>query len=383
MNIGRTLITGGAGFIGSHTADALLAMGADVRILDNLDSQVHGPSGALPAYLAKEVEVVVGDVRDPDTVDRSLDGVDYVLHLAALTGVGQSMYDLHGYTDVNVTGTANVLERVVKAGIDLQRFVLASSRAVYGEGTFFCIRCGIVYPSVRRRADMEAGDFTMHCPSCGNEVQLAHTNEGRPLNPVSLYGWTKRWQEELCIHAARTFGLPVTILRYFNVYGSRQSLVNPYTGIVSIFYSRLEEEAPISIYENGQPVRDFVHVFDVARANVAALRADVPSGVTINVGTGRASRIGDVASELAAALGREPVLREVGEFRVGDIHSCIADTSRLSTLLGAEPGTSLAEGIREFVVWARNQTTTDLYDMATDELRSFGLFGSADSGGSI
>jgi len=370
----RVLITGGAGFIGTHTAVALAAAGAEVRVLDNLDPQVHGDEAGFPATLREVAECVAGDVRDPEAVDRALAGVDRVLHAAALTGVGQSMYDLRSYTDVNVTGTANLLERVLRTRPDLRRLVLSSSRAVYGEGTFSCPACGDVHPAPRDRADLERGDFAVRCPTCGGPVHPVGSPEDRPLRPVSVYGWTKRCQEDQCIAAADTFGLPVTVLRYFNVYGSGQSLVNPYTGIVSSFTTRLLDDRPITIYEQGVPVRDFVHVSDVVRGNVAALGTDLAPGTVVNVGTGVGATITEVAEALAQALGREPTIEVGAQFRVGDIHSCVAATDRLAATLGIEANVTLAAGLAEFAGWAAGREYVDLSDQAVKELEAFGLF---------
>ena len=371
----RVLITGGAGFIGAYTAMALAAAGAEVRVLDNLDPQVHGDQAGFPAPLEDAAECIVGDVRDPDAVDRALAGVDRVVHCAALTGVGQSMYDLRAYADVNVTGTANLLERVLRAPADIRRLVLSSSRAVYGEGSVECEGCGVGHPPPRARSDLERGDFGVRCPTCGGgRARSVGTPEDRPLRPVSVYGWTKRCQEEQCAAAAETFGLPVTVLRYFNVYGGGQSLLNPYTGIVSIFYGRLLEDRPIAIYEQGVPVRDFVHVSDVVRGNLAALGTDLAPGTVVNVGSGVPTSITQVAEALGRAVGRAPTVEVGPDFRVGDIHSCVAATSRLVATLGIDAKVSLDAGLEEFAAWASGRDHVDLYDHMVKELEAFGLF---------
>jgi len=368
------LITGGAGFIGSHTADALIREGYRVRILDCLDSQIHGQTGVFPSYLHPEIECIRGDVRHAEDVWRALKGVSFVYHFAALTGVGQSMYDMKNYTDVNVSGTANLIEMIVKHKFPIKKFVLSSSRAVYGEGTHECPNCGIVYPPIRNRGDMKQNRFEVFCPKCGQKTTSAATSEDRPLIPISVYGWTKKLQEELCQYAAKTFGLPMVILRYFNVYGSRQSLINPYTGIVSIFYSRLMAAKAISIYEHGIPLRDFVHVLDVVQANLKALDSDLPPGTVLNVGIGVGTSIFDIARALARAVGKEPQFEDHGEFRVGDIHACVADLAQTRKLLDYAPKISFEEGMREFVAWAQSQQTVDLYQKTVEELKTFGLF---------
>jgi dTDP-L-rhamnose 4-epimerase len=373
------LITGGAGFIGSHTSDALIREGYRVRILDCLDSQIHGETGLFPSYLHPQIECIRGDIRDAGDVRRALKGVTFVYHFASLTGVGQSMYDMKKYTDVNISGTANLIEMIVKHRFPIKKFVLSSSRAVYGEGTHECPSCGIVYPPIRNRGDMEENCFEVLCPNCGQKTIPVATSEERPLIPISVYGWTKKSQEEVCQYASKTFGLPTVILRYFNVYGSRQSLRNPYTGIVSIFFSRLMAGKAISIYEHGIPLRDFVHVLDVVQANLKALDNDLPPCTFLNVGTGIESSIFDVARALARAVGKEPQLEDHGEFRVGDIHACVADLAQTRELLGYEPEISLEEGMREFVAWAQGQETVDLYQKTVEELKTFGLFSQTQS----
>jgi dTDP-L-rhamnose 4-epimerase len=287
------------------------------------------------------------------------------------------MYDLRDYVDTNVTGTAALLEALIKRKQPLARLALSSSRAVYGEGACRCPSHGAVHPAPRMREDMEQGRFDLLCPRCGEPLIPAPTDEDQPLSPLSVYAWTKKEQEELCRYAARTFGIPATILRYFNVYGPGQSLKNPYTGVVSIFFSRIMSGQPISLYEHGKPIRDFVHVSDVARANVAALESDVAPGACINVGTGCAVTIADVARGLAAACGREVEFVDRGEFRVGDIYSCYADIARARRLLGYGPSAGLAEGLESFATWARGEEWVDLYQRSVDELRQHDLMGEA------
>ena len=374
------LITGGAGFIGSHTADALIQNGYRVRIFDCLDPQVHGKAGVFPSYLHPGIECLRGDVRQVGDVKQALKGVSFVYHFAALTGMGQSMYELKNYTDVNVSGTANLIELIVKDKYPVKRFILSSSRAVYGEGTHECPVCGIVYPPIRSRSDMEQDRFEVFCPQCGRKTISVASSEDRPLMPISVYGWTKKLQEELCQYAARTYGFPATILRYFNVYGSRQSLINPYTGIVSIFFSRLMADKAISIYEHGIPLRDFVHVLDVVQANLKALTGDLPAGAVINIGTGVEASIIVIARALGRALGKEPQLEDHGEFRLGDIHACMADLAKARELLGYEPKIPLEEGLQEFVAWAQSQPSVDLSQTAVEQLRTHDLFGHTQSG---
>lgn len=375
IDITNILITGGAGFIGSHTADALIARGHRVRILDLLDPQIHGDSADFPRHLNPGAEYVRGDVCELSCVLTALKGIDVVYHFAAQTGVGQSMYDMRSYSYTNCVGTATLLEAVIKGAYPVKRLVLASSRAVYGEGTHLCVAHGIVYPRVRRREDMERGQFEVHCPVCGGEVSSVPTDEDRPLTPVSVYGWTKKQQEEQCLYMTETFKFPVITLRYFNVYGSRQSLKNPYTGVMTVFYNRIMNGQPIFIYERGTPLRDFVHVSDVVQANLLALEENIQRSSCINVGSGQRHSILDIAEAMARACGREVSMVDSGEFRVGDIHACIAGLARAKESLGYVPRVSLEEGMQEFIVWAKRQESVDLFDKSTEELRRYNLLG--------
>lgn len=377
MNI---LITGGAGFIGSHTADALLAHGHRVRVLDLLDPQIHGGQNKFPAYLDPRIECIQGDVRSVKDLGRALEDIDAVYHFAALTGVGQSMYDIRNYVDINCNGTATLIETIVKTKKQLKRLILSSSRAVYGEGTHFCSEHGLQYPQPRSREKMEAGSFDVFCPHCQKPLQSRPTAEDRPYYPMSVYAWSKKHQEDYCLYAAKTYGLSLTILRYFNVYGQRQSLQNPYTGVVSIFFSRFAAGQPVYLYEHGKPGRDFVHVSDVAQANVLALENDTPPGSCFNVGMGEEQTIQQIAEALAAASGVKPQFEDRGEFRVGDIRSCYADLSRSRSILGYEPRINLIEGMKQFASWARGEKSVDLYQKTVDELTRYGLFGQAKPG---
>lgn len=373
------LVTGGAGFIGCHTVATLLDEGHSVRILDVLDPQIHDCGDEFPASTPKGAERLRGDVRVAQDVDRALDGVDAVYHFAALTGVGQSMYEIRSYVDTNCGGTATVLERIARRRKPLERFVLASSRAVYGEGTYDCPTCGTVYPPPRERAQLEAALWDVLCPTCRAPLRSRPTTEQRPLAPLSIYGWTKLQQEQLCRHVCLTYDIPLTVLRYFNVYGSGQSLKNPYTGVVSIFYSRLMADQPISLYESGLAGRDFVHVSDVVQANLLALNPVLESAATFNVGTGAESTILDVAQTLARACDREPQLVDRGEYRAGDVRACFADLTASNQILGYQPRVPMAAGMAEFAAWAHTQHSVDLYENAVSELQRHNLFGTSRS----
>jgi dTDP-L-rhamnose 4-epimerase len=375
MNI---LITGGAGFIGTHTAHALNSLGHKVRILDCLDPQIHGLNAAFPDSLIQVADCVKGDVCNAVDCESALDGIEMVFHFASRTGVGQSMYDIGDYIATNVLGTGVLLEAILKARVPLKRFVLSSSRAVYGEGLFCCAVHGVTHPNQRSAQAMQSGDFMVHCPQCGLEMNAIPTTTDCPPEPLSVYAITKKQQEDYCNYAAMTFGLPLVTLRYFNVYGSGQSLKNPYTGVVSIFYSLLREGRSLSLYEGGFPVRDFVHVSDVVQANLLAM-ASKPTGGVFNVGTGVPATIGDIARAQASAMGMKAMLEDRGEYRVGDIFGCYADISLSQEILGYQPHVDMARGMEEFVAWAAGQESENRYDKTVAELRSHGLFGKAES----
>ncbi len=286
------------------------------------------------------------------------------------------MYDLRNYVDTNCTGTATLLEALARHRHRIKRVVLASSRAVYGEGAYRCDVHGRVSPGLRPRARLDTGQFSPSCPHCGRAVDIVATEESDPKNPVSLYGWTKLQQEQLCRHVSDTFGVEIAILRYFNVIGSRQSLDNPYTGILTVFYKRIVNDRPIPLYELGKPVRDFVHVRDVVAANLRALDAALPAAVVeVNIGSGRADTIRDLAVSISRACGRAPALDESAQFRVGDIFACVADVRYARNVLAYVPAVDLDTGIDEFVTWARTQVVVDDSERAAGDLARHGLMG--------
>lgn len=350
MNV---LITGGAGFIGSHTADKLIQLGHNVKIIDNLDPQVHGSTLMFPSYLNKKIEMINSDINDVDAMISHLNNVDIIYHMASLTGVGQSFYDLKNYHHVNCTGTASLIEAVLKSKINLKRIILSSSRAVYGEGNYKCDEHGIFSMPIRNKLSLENGDFHMKCPVCNSIINPILTNEDKILTPASIYGQTKKYQEDLLLMADKLYGLPVTILRYFNVYGSRQSLINPYTGIVSIFYNQLKNHETINLYENGIPTRDFVHVNDIVQANILAMNLNIKSGTIFNIGSGENLYIDQMATQLSQLMNVPFKFNVSNYFRLGDILSCVADLNRSNNMLGYSPSVSLKEGLNEFIFWCR------------------------------
>ncbi|MHB0878795.1 MAG: SDR family NAD(P)-dependent oxidoreductase [Anaerolineae bacterium] len=372
---GKVLITGGAGFIGSYTAEALIHDGYEVRVLDNLDPQIHGGERRVPDYLHPDVEFMYGDVRDREAVVAALQGVDVVYHFAALTGVTQSMYEVARYVDVNVAGTATVWDAIVNEKLPVRRFVLSSSRAVYGEGSYLCATCHKeVYPSPRPEAQLSHGDWEMHCPQCHAPMEAAPTREDKPLQPLSVYAQSKLFQENISRMMAESYGVPTVVLRYFNVYGPRQALSNPYTGIAPVFCTRIRNGNPVDIYEDGLPVRDFVHVSDIARANLLAA-ADLEDGyVVANVGSGVRLTVLDMAQAICRYMKEECQLQFSGRFRAGDIRSCYADIDTARRVLGFEPTVSFDWGVADLIRWVLHQEQPDdAYEASVGNLEGKGL----------
>ena len=351
------LITGGAGFIGSHLADVLIRGGYRVILFDNLTPEVHGVGGNVPAYLKCEATVVRGDGRDRESLLEVVRIADIVLHLAALTGPGKEMPQSARYLQINVLGPDNLLDILVNDTHHVRTLVLASSRAVYGEGQYICDKCGIVYPDARSRQRLERARWEIGCPHCGKAVIPTPTPEDKPLKPVSIYGVSKRDQEEMCLSIGNATGIPIVVLRYFNVYGPRQSMSNPYTGIITTFVSHLLRGQPPEIYEDGLESRDFVHVRDAVRTTVLAMESNLGDGEIINVGTGRSLSILDVATMLARKMKSNHVPEISGKFRVGDIRHCHADVTKAQTILGFNAKIEFEEGIEDFLRWAYAEAT--------------------------
>jgi len=370
--MGKTiLITGGAGFIGSHLADELLARGYRVRVLDNLSSQVHGNSGARPSYLSAEVELIAGDVRDPAAVRKALVDVEAVYHLAAAVGVGQSMYQVMHYTEVNNLGTAVLLEALIEQPVN--RLIVASSMSLYGEGLYVGPD-GATWEGVERTLDqLRARQWDAMSPS-GERLAPVPTPETKPPSVSSIYALGKYDQERMCLLVGGAYGIATVALRFFNVYGPRQALSNPYTGALAIFASRmLNGKAPL-IFEDGRQQRDFVHVTDVATAARLALEAQNVKGQVINVGSGQHFTIGDIARRLGALLGRHDLEPEItGKYRIGDIRHCFADVSRARALLNFAPAISLEQGLMTLAEWLTRQVAVDRVDVARQELEARGL----------
>jgi dTDP-L-rhamnose 4-epimerase len=365
MNI---LVTGGAGFIGSHIVDALVEQGHRVRILDAVVEQVHGQAG--PQYLNPDAEFLQGDVCDADLVKRALEGIDVVYHKAAEVGVGQSMYEITRYVRANDLGTAVLLEEIVKRRPQVQKLIVASSMSIYGEGAYECDKCGLIQPNLRSLSQLLERDWELNCPKCGLKVKPVPTNEDKPLYPSSVYAISKQDQEQFCLVVGRAYEIPVVALRYFNVYGPRQALSNPYTGVCAIFSARLLNGNRPMVFEDGEQTRDFVHVSDIVQANLRALESDRADYQAINVGTGVATSIRTVSRLLAEGLGLDLQPEIVAKYREGDIRHCVADISKARALLGYEPQVSLERGIPELLSWVRAQAAKDQVASATAELES-------------
>jgi dTDP-L-rhamnose 4-epimerase len=364
------LITGGAGFIGSHLASELLEHGYRVRALDNLTPQVHGPEQHRPAYLDPAVELVVGDVRDASAVERALDGIDAVFHFAAAVGVGQSMYEIARYTGVNNLGTATLLEALAKQPVE--RLVVASSMSLYGEGLYR--GPGGLANAVRRSREELAERRWEPRTEDGSPLEPVATPETKPTDLASVYALSKFDQERLCLMIGEALAIPTTALRFFNVYGPHQALSNPYTGVLAIFASRLLNDNPPLIYEDGRQRRDFVSVRDVAHAARIAAESGRAAGEVINIGSGESFSIEDIAARLAKALGKETIRPSItGRYRVGDIRHCFADISRAHALLGYEPRVAFDAGIADLAAWLATTEAVDRVAEAGEELATRGL----------
>lgn len=367
------LITGGAGFLGSHMADRLLERGYHVRVFDNLTPQVH--ENGFPDYLSKNVEFFEGDMRDLDRVKFAVAGVDAVFHLAAAVGVGQSMYEISHYMGANSQGTANLLQALLDTKTDIEKMVVASSMSIYGEGKYECGECGDVAPGPRSADQLKQKDFDVHCPNCDRIVTPVATDESKPLQYTSYYALGKKAQEEMCLLFGRTYNVPVTALRYWNIFGTRQALGNPYTGVAAIFASRLLNHRAPLVYEDGRQLRDFVSVHDVVEANLLAMERHEADDMALNIASGHKISINEVAAQLLDELGLADEIRPeiTGKYRAGDIRHCFADISLARRVLGYKPKYRFADGVRELVDWLREQTAEDRAAEAAQHLTAFGL----------
>ncbi len=367
----KILITGGAGFVGSHTADELVKRGHEVCVYDSLSPQVHGD--ALPGYISSQVEFIRGDIRDLSHLSRVVRDADVIFHLAAAVGVGQSMYRIADYTATNTLGTANLLQAILDTKAHPEKLVVASSMSIYGEGEYSCTECGDVAPPTRTVQQLQEKGWELSCPTCGRSLTPIPTRESKRLDCSSIYALSKKDQEEMVLLFGRTYDIPVVALRYFNIFGTRQALSNPYTGVVAIFASRLMNRNPPMVFEDGSQLRDFVSVHDIVQANLLAMESKAANGMALNIGSGQPISIREVAMELAGTLGASVPIEITGKYRAGDIRHCFADISAASRVLGFTPRVGFADGLKELVTWLGSQTAEDRVPDAMQRLQVHGL----------
>lgn len=374
----NVLITGGAGFIGSNLALRLVDMGHSVTVLDNLSPQIHGDDPELsPLYISikNKVSFIKGTVESKCDWLAALVGVDTVVHLAAETGTGQSMYRIKHYSDVNIGGSAIFLDLIANEKHNVKKMVIASSRSIYGEGKYHCKEHGFVYPTARDDAAMQQGDFNVKCPVCVEDVELLATDEESKIHPSSIYGVTKQVQEQMFLITGNCLGIDTVALRFQNVYGAGQSLSNPYTGILSIFSTRIKNGNDINIFEDGQESRDFVYIDDVVNSICLAINSDRAAGKAYNVGSGICTDVLTVAKTLKAIYQSDSNIMISGSYRVGDIRHNYADLTKARQDLGFEPKVSFEQGMKKFTSWVNLQDVqSDRYEQSIDEMKKKGLY---------
>jgi len=370
------LVTGGAGFIGSHLVDILNSENHEVIVFDNLESQVHRDTYKAPEYLPHNVKFIQGDVRDTKILDKAMENVDIIIHLAAMVGVGQSMYEIKKYMGVNELGTAKILDILVNSEHHVKKFILASSMSIYGEGAYICKECGQFFPKSRTQDQLRKKIWGISCPRCGKLAQPIPTSENSPLNCSSIYALTKYSQEKMALLLGKTYGINTTSLRIFNTYGSRQSLYNPYTGVCSIFLTHLLNGTPPIIYEDGNQKRDFIHVNDVCQAILLSMKNKKSTNEIFNVGTGNPLSIGKIAEFLSQKINPKIEQKIINKLRPGDIRHCYADISKIKNVLDFKPIYSFEKGIKELIDWVKTQKKLpkDNTERAHEELKKQGFF---------
>ncbi len=371
----KILVTGGAGFIGSFIVDELVEAGHKVRIYDSLDPQVHGRKRKAPAYLNKKAEFIKGNVLDGGKFYKAVKDVDVLFHEAAAVGVGQSMYEIKRYTEQNTLGAAVVLDVIANKKHRLKKMIVASSMSIYGEGKYVCPKCGPVCPPLRTERQLKKGIWDVLCPCCSAAMKPVPTDEEKPVNPTSIYAVNKRDHEEMFLAVGRAYKIPTVALRYFNVYGPRQALSNPYTGVCAIFSSRILNNRPPVIFEDGLQSRDFIHVKDIARANRIVMEKKKADYQVFNVGSGAPKTIVDIARILARKIKPGAALNvEIkNAYREGDIRHCYADTSKIEKMIGFKPAIKFEDGIKDLTGWVANQVCEDRSSLAMKELKKRGL----------
>jgi len=368
----KILVTGGAGFIGSFLVDALIADGNKVTVYDNLDPQVH-PGRKIPGYLNKKADFVRGDVLNYNSFKKVLLNTDYVVHLAAKVGVGQSQYEISKYVNVNIGGTANLLDILVNNKNKVKKIVVAASMSSYGEGIYACKKCGKVQPPLRTNAQMAKKQWELLCPDCGCVLKPVPTPETARMNSNSIYAITKKTQEEMVLNIGRTYNIPAVALRFFNVFGPRQSLSNPYTGVAAIFMSRIKNNNRPVVFEDGLQTRDFIYVTDIARAIMTALKKDAANYEAFNVGSGSPVTIKDV-SKIIAKIHNKQIEPDIQlKFRKGDVRHCYADTSKIKSKLKFTPQVDFTAGMKMLIEWAKTARAVDNYEQAHKELEKKSL----------
>ena len=368
----KILVTGGAGFIGSFIVDKLVEKGHSVRIFDSLDPQVH-PGGAEPEWLNKNAEFIKGDVRDYDALKKAMEGMEIMYHHAAAVGVGQSQYQIKHYLDVNTGGTANVMDIIVNHKTSIRKIIVAASMSSYGEGAYKCQEHGIVRPQPRPEEQMARGDWEQNCPACGQKVKPLPIKEESRMLLNSIYAMTKKDQEDIVMTIGKAYKIPCVALRFFNVYGPRQSLSNPYTGVAAIFMSRIKNDHRPIIYEDGLQSRDFINVDDLAEANLVAMEKEEANYESFNVGVQNPISILEIAHVLARLYEKDIEPDIQNKYRNGDIRHCFADISKIKNLLGWAPKISFEQGMRELNDWAHEAKSEDKSDLALQELKEKGL----------
>lgn len=373
------LITGGAGFIGSHLSLFLAKQGFEVTVLDNLSKQVHGdfPEMTSPLFqtIKDRVRFICGDVLNHNDLMIAIKDQDAIVHLAAETGTAQSMYEIKKYSDINVGGTALIADILINKRNRVKKIVVASSRAIYGEGKYYCSRDGIVYPGTRREENLSRGDFKCKCPVCGSAIKLMPTSEDSKLLPTSIYGITKQCQEQIILTVAKSIGISAVALRYQNVYGPGQSLMNPYTGILSIFSTQIKNNKNINVFEDGLESRDFVYIDDVVHATFLSLLSHDLEPIAFNVGAEDPVSVLTIAETLIKNYNSQVKINISGNYRVGDIRHNYADMTLISNKLGYKPKVKFEQGIKSFCNWVEKQNITeDRLETTIEELKSKGLF---------
>lgn len=374
----RILITGGAGFIGSSLALKLIEKGHEVTVLDNLSTQIHGETpqnSELYGLIKDKVNFIKGDVRNRKDWLKALKEQQIIVHFAAETGTGQSMYEIEKYTDVNINGTAIFLDILANdKSQNVEKIIIASSRSIYGEGKYKCQEHGIVYPLERNEQDMLRKDFSVKCPICMRDAELQPTDENSKIHPSSIYGLTKQAQEDMCMIAGKTLGIPVVAFRYQNVYGPGQSLSNPYTGILSIFSTRIKNGNDINIFEDGEESRDFVFIEDVVNATILGIEKESANYNIYNVGSGVRTSVLEVARTLVSTYGNSVNYSISGNFRLGDIRDNYADLTKIKNDLDYRPKVTFKEGIKSFCDWVSTQEVhKDDYNKSITEMKEKGL----------